>query len=250
MRRLVLSLLLLPALLLGAPNPATAQSDSPQVYMLYLTVDFADLPTWIENYQENEVPLLDSLVEEGTLMAYDLWVHDTGGGYNVRYNYVTPNWAAIGDFWDGYFARSGADEVEEWMSMVRDHQDEIWIIKDSNIPQGRSPSPVIYESSFHVAYSEQEAWGEDFAAHGKPALERAMEEGLIDAWAELVHNTGGVDNVRYIYWMESWDAIDDAVARIGEVRVELGQTMESARMIRGHSDNVWRAVSAMEAAGN
>ena len=240
MRRL--ALLVATALLIAAPDPATAQSDATRVYMMYFKVDFDDVPAWVDNYRRHEVPLLDSLVEEGTLLAYDLWVHDTGGEYNLRYNYVMPNWAAIGDFWDAYYARMGGDDMQTWLAMVQDHADEIWQISDSNIPAGRDPSPIIYESIFHVDYGGQGEWQADFAAHGRPALERAMEEGLIDAWAELHHDTGGSGNVRYVYWMDSWDAIDDALSGIGETRQELGQTVETGALIRAHSDDIWRTV--------
>lgn len=240
MRPLVL--LLAAALLLVAPPRLAAQSDAPRVYEMYFQVGFADVPAWIEAHRQREVPLLDSLVAEGTLNGYAFWLHDTGGEYNVRYNFVVANWNGLGALFDAYYARLGADGMEEWLAMVDRHVDQIWMINDGNIPAAVADAPVVYESSFEIDSGQQAQWNEDFAAHGKPALERAMEEGLITGWAELHHDTGGPSTVKYVYWLDSWDATDDAMARIAEIRTELGQEMESGRMIRSHSDNVWRTL--------
>lgn len=241
MRRL--ALLLATVSLLLAPNPTVAQSDSPRVYMMFFQVDFPDIPAWIEIHRQHEVPILDSLVEEGTLLAYDLWVHDTGGEYNVRYNFVAPNWDALGDFQEALYQRMDPGVWEKWFSMIRKHTDEIWAISASDIPEGGSMSPVVYESSFFVDFARQAEWNADFETYGRPALERAKDEGLIGAWAELHHDTGGPWNVKYVYWLDSWDAADDAFARMGEIQKELGRDPESGRMIRGHVDDVWRTVT-------
>lgn len=240
MRRLALLVAVVP--LLFAPAPSAAQSDNPRVYMMYFKVDIPDIPKWIENYQQHERPVLDSLVANGTLLAYDFWGHDTGGEYNLRYNFVVANWDGIDDFMNAYYGAVGPDIVQEWLSMVRDHMDEIWVVSDSDIPDGGSSGPVIYESSFQIDYGRQAQWEADFKEYGRPALERAMEEGLIRAWAELHHDTGGPWNVKYVYWLNSWDAADDAMARMGEIRAEQGQDMKSAQLIRRHADNVWRSV--------
>lgn len=240
MRRFVL--LLLPLLMLVAPGSVAAQSDAPRVYMMYFQVDNADLPTWIENHQQHEAPLLDSLVAEGLLETYDFWLHNTGGVYNVRYNLVVSNWNAIGEFMDAYFSRIDPGAMQEWGSLIQEHTDEIWVIGDSNIPGDASDAPMIYESSFHVAYGELEQWNADFEAYGKPAMDRAVEEGVIRGWANLQHDTGGPWNVRTIYWLDSWDDADDALMRIGQLRQELGQGMGNAGMIRSHADEVWMAL--------
>ncbi len=240
MRRLVPILVLASALL--APPPAVAQSDQPRVYMMYFTVDIPDIPKWIDNYQRKEVPLLDSLKEEGRLMAYDVWVHDTGGEYNLKYNFVLSNWNAIGDFMDAYYSRLDPDAVTEWLSTMREHTDEIWMLGDSHIPEGGSDSPVMYESSFHIDWSKQGEWGADFMKNGKPALERAMDGGPLVAWASLHHDTGGPWNVKYVYWVESWDQIDDLLMMLGEARQQSGMDVESLRAVRAHADNVWRSV--------
>lgn len=240
MRRLVL--LLLPLLMLFAPNPATAQTDVPRVYMMYFQVDLEDLPKWIENYEQHERPLLDSLEAEGALMNHDFWLHNTGGEYNVRYNFVVRSWGAIEDFLNAYYPRVDPGIAEEWSSMIVQHTDEIWRIGDTNIPDGGSDSPIIYESSSLVDYGEMEQYVAGFETYGKPALDRAVEEGLLQGWAELRHDTGGPWNVRMIYWLDSWDAADDALMRVGEIRQELGEDWEGGPMIRSHADNVWQSV--------
>ncbi len=159
MRRL--ALLLVAAALLLAPSPAAAQTDGPRVYAMYFQIDFPDIPAWIADYRQHEVPVLDSLVAEGTLQAYDLWVHDTGGEYNVRYNFVAPNWAALGDFQQALYQRMDPEVWETWFSMIQEHTDEIWAISDTDIPEGASASPVIYEASYLIDYAKQGQWEQD-----------------------------------------------------------------------------------------
>lgn len=237
-QRLIISLTAV--LLLLASGPAAAQSDAPRVYTMFFQIDSPDTPAWLELHEQYEVPLLDSLVAEGALLSYDLWMHNTGGRYNLRYNFLTPSWNAIGDFQDAYYERLASGVWPQFLSMVREHTDEIWRVGDSYGPEGGKPaSPFVYESSYHVDYGRQAEWAADFDRYGKPALERAVEEGLIEGWAEMHHDTGGPWNVKLVYWLESWDAMDEALIRLAEIRTELGEGMESGRTIRRHADEIW-----------
>lgn len=249
MRRLTSTLLFLPLLAWLAPNPAVAQSeesptppsDQLRVYEMYFKVDVTDLPAWVEFHQTHEAPVLKTLVEERILGGYQVWLHDTGGEYNVRYNLLTPNWDAIGDFVDAYYSRMDPAALEGAMSMVREHVDQIWVVGGRGFPPGwAEETSLVYEAAFQLDFAAGSQWNDDFVQYTRPALERAVEEGVIKAWVALGHDTGGPHNAKYLYYLEDWDQVDDALAFLNEVRVELGMTAESMAGLRGHTDEVWR----------
>lgn len=237
MRRFALIFTL--AALVFAPTPVVAQSDAPRVYSAFFKVDFPDIAAWIENYQQTEVPIYDALVEEGILTDYGLWVHDTGGEYNLRMNLVTENWDALGDFWDAYFERLPAGVMEEGGAMIRKHTDEIWVVATPPVAGGGGGA-FIYESAWHIAYDQLEAYDANFEEYAAPVLEQAVEDGLITGWAKLAHDTGGPWNVELLYWMDSWDNADDLIARLTANRE--GMDPELMRSARAHEDHVWRSV--------
>lgn len=244
MRRSVLTLLTLltlPLVPFVASLPIAAQSDQPHVYEMYFEIDFPDVPTWIEFYQTHEVPVLERLVEEGVLNDFGVWVHEAGGEYNVRYNIVAPNWASLGDFQDAYFSRMDPEALGGALSMVREHTDEIWVIGASSFPEGWAAG-LIYEAAYGFGFDGADRWNTNFQEFGQPALERAVDEGLIEAWASLNHSTGGDYTSKFIYWIEDWDQTDDALAFLAQTRQDMGAVMENARPITRHSDNLWRPV--------
>lgn len=236
MRRLALFLALVGTLC--APSLAIAQTDSPRVYIAYFKVDFTDLPAWIENYQEVETPILDGMVEEGILNGFGLTVHDTGGEYNLRMVLLTPDWGSIQDFWTAYYARMPEDAQASGGSMIRKHTDEIWVMTEQE--GGNAEQSLVYESAWSIAFDQLEQWNADFDRYSRPALQRAMDEGLISGWAKLDHDTGGPWNVKLIYWPTDWDTIDELIAML----VAGGEQMdpEAMRAALGHEDHIWRMV--------
>lgn len=243
MRRLVPTLLFLALLALAGPDSAAAQSsERARLYEMYFKIDFTDVPAWVESYQTHEVPVLETLVEEGVLTGFNMYIHDTGGEYNVRYNLLAPNWDALGDYVDAYFARVDEEALEGFTSMVQEHVDQIWVVGGSSFPDGWEDASLVYESAFQLDFAAGQRWGDDFSEYTAPALKRAVDEGMLKAWIGLVHDTGGPHGIKFLYWFDDWDQTDDGLNFINEVRQELGMTMESTRGIRSHVDNIWRPV--------
>jgi hypothetical protein len=241
MRRSAL-LLTLSAALLAPSSTAAQSSDVPMVYTQYIKTDFSDMPAWIEYHQQHEVPVLEALVDEGILLSFGLWAHDTGGEHNLRYNYVVPNLNGVTRAGAAYITRVDSAAFRSAMSMIREMTDELWIIGDGTIPDGSSPAPFVYESIFQVEPAGIEQWNADFQKFGRPGLERAMDEGLISAWAKLDHAIGGPWNIKQIYWLTSWDARDEFSALMGRTAQELGATTGGTATVRGHTDVIWSPV--------
>ncbi|MEJ2541065.1 MAG: hypothetical protein P8188_14020 [Gemmatimonadota bacterium] len=236
MRRLAI---LIPLLAIGlGPSPATSQSDAPRLYMSYFKVDFTDMPAWIESYQENDVPLLEAMVDEGLILGFGMWAHDTGGEYNLVSVVATADWNALGDFYDGYFSRIPPEAMTTTMPMIRKHTDEIWVIAHPRT--GNDTGTVVYESAWSVDFDQLEAWEADFERYTQPVLEQAVEDGLITDWARLTHDTGGPWNVKYHYWLNDWDDADELIQRIVEGQSQ--RDPDAMRAARAHEDHIWRVV--------
>lgn len=236
------ALALLAALLLPAAD-VSAQPNAPRVYSLNVKIDPADLSMWVEHYQRYDVPALEALVEEGDLLAFDLWIHHTGGEHSLRYNYIVPDFGAVAETGGRYMQRlapGGAASFGSLMSTIREMTDGIWYIGDSNLPDDRPESPYVYESAFQVEPAGLEQWKADFERYSRPGLERAMDEGLITAWARLDHSIGGPWNSKTLFWLDSWDAIDDVLELLGRTASELGAPSSGSAAVRGHTDMIWR----------
>lgn len=238
-------LLVMLAATLVAPGTAEAQPGVPRVYTMNIKLDRADLPAWIEYYQQHELPVLQALVDDGILLAFDLWRHTIGGEHTLRYNYVVPTFGAVAEVGAAFGQRADSATAAGFgaaVGTVREMTDEMWYIRDSNIPDGRSPSPYVYESLYQVEPVGRDRWNADFETYQRPALERAMEAGLLAAWAKLEHSIGGPWNYRYVYWLTSWDSADDLLEMLSRTAQELGATLEGSDRVRAHTDIIWRPV--------
>jgi hypothetical protein len=242
--RRVAPLLALAIALLSPPTVA-AQADVPRVYAMNLKIAEADIPAWVDYFQRYDVPILSGMVADRELLAFDLWTHHTGGEHSVRMMYVVPNFGAVAEMGSKYGPRmtpAGAAAFMALQSTMREMVDDVWYIGDSNLPDGRPESPFVYESSFQIAPGDLGQWKENFARYTRPGLERAMEAGLITAWVRLDHSIGGPWNSKTLVWMKSWDSMDEALAMLGQTVQERGAPADWRRMLRGHSDAIWRVV--------
>lgn len=91
-----------------------------------------------------------------------------------------------------------------------------------------------------LTFDQLEECNANFDGYSRPALQRAMDEGLISGWAKLDHDTGGPWNVKLSYWPTDWDTIHELIAML----VAGGEQMdpEAMRAGLGHEDHIWRMV--------
>jgi len=228
-------------LLLAAP--VAAQEDpGAHVYLAYYKIGFEDLEEYLTIYQEAEVPLLNTLVEEGVIRGFGLQTHNVGGDYNLRFALRTDDWASMGDFWSKHLERYGEQQPRAFAranEMLLAHTDEIWDITSSNVPTGAQFAHM-YDSKFQVAFSEMEAWNAAWDQVMVPMMDQAMADGVLGGWVIENHNTGGPDNWKIIYMFEEWDDIDDFFGRV------LPAAMSNPRMlglmgsaVQAHDDIIW-----------
>ena len=50
------------------------------------SVRFSDIPAFAALYRGAAVPIMETLVEDGMITGYGVWMHNTGGKYNLRWH--------------------------------------------------------------------------------------------------------------------------------------------------------------------
>ena len=68
-------------------TPGIVAQDAPQANRIYVAtymVNMGDILEYQRIYQEQGVPILEELVEEGMLVGFNMRMHHTGGEYTLR----------------------------------------------------------------------------------------------------------------------------------------------------------------------
>ena len=238
---IILAITILTAFPVIAHPGQNNQAPPVHVYEAYYKINYADLGEWTRLFYEDSVPILEQLQEEGILQGWSLYNHYTAGDYNVRFTARTWDWSALQQFWDQYLSRlaerTGSDDGA---GLLVAHYDEIWDIGETNVAQANGPHEYMITSSFQLNFGDMEQWNTLWTEHVTPALNQAMEDGLLGGWVLLAHNTGGHENWRILYFFDEWDDIDDLFARVyDEGDQEIMGRLD--RMILGHHDQIWQA---------
>lgn len=238
LRRLFLSLALTA---LFAPT-ILAQEEANRVYVAYYQVGYGDLGQWIADYQEHSVPVLQALVDEGMINGFGAQMHNTGGEYNFRQalrGNASTDWEA---FWAEYFARSmerSPEAIARGNEMIQAHEDEIWNIEEVVMAEEGAPFRYMYDTQFVVSFANLEAWNAMYAEVITPALQEALEQGILAGWVIESHNTGGRFNWKNLLLFNDWDDIDDAQTMFFEAA---GLDHPIWGLFSAHKDELWEAL--------
>lgn len=240
------------ALLFVCPPLAAQDAVEPtQVYLAYYKLNFADMEDWTAGYHKYAVPALEELKAEGVITGYGVWQHNTGGEYNWRFAARATDWAKFDTFWSEYLSRwseRAGEEADRYVAMIEAHKDEIWGLSEVQMvdePEGS----YLYDSHYQISFTDMEEWNKAWAEVVAPVLGQAMEDGILEGWARLSHNTGPRFNVKVLYLFENWDHMDDMFGRvIAAVTGDAERWQQIGGMIDAHDDVIWAAVP--EPSGN
>ena len=214
-------------------------TDPTHVYEAYYRVSRADLDEWNRLYQEESVPVLTDLQNEGIIQGWDQWQHSTGGEYNIRLSIRTYDWASFERFWDEFLSRRSESATRRGR-MILAHRDEIWNVNAVNAPADTEIG-YLYASTYQVNFPDLEEWNRLWTDVAIPILDEAMDDGLLGGWVLLGHNTGGPHNSKMMYLFENWDGIDDVFESLQETLAEEhAEDWETMNRLRGpHDDIIW-----------
>jgi hypothetical protein len=145
-------------------------------------------------------PVMDGLVEDGTLTSWGWYAHHTGGGW-MRLGYHTAD--SLQGAVDGIDAIQAAfdalpddddDADEDQMNFGQicyRHDDYIWrtVVGTGG---GGDASPEAGLSSYHVCdVAREERADEIVKEHVAPIMTKLVEDGKLMGWGWSVHEVGG-----------------------------------------------------------
>ncbi len=236
------------ALLLATPSLAAQQAEeqtATQVYVAQFKISYADLAEWIQIYHEHSVPILQELVDEGTIAAWNVRQHNTGGEYNWRFALLANEWSQFGEFWGAYLGRleERAPEASARIgAMIQAHYDEIWDLTEVNVLPD-SDYRYMYDAKFQISFAEMDEWNRIWTEVAGPILNQAMEDGILGGWVFEGHNTGGRYNWKVLYFFEEWDDMDDLFERVfSQLTADPELWQRFGTMIAAHDDVIWESV--------
>lgn len=230
-------------LALTAPGVFAQQElEGSRIYVALFNIRYSDIPEWAEIYYEHSVPVLEELVSEEMIDAFNIRMHHTGGEYNIRQGVIGDDDTDFEAFWEAYLERLEARDArafERLNRMILAHTDEIWNIDVANLPDPGT-SRYAYEAQFQVNFADWERWNELWDRDVLPAAERAMADGLLQGYVVEGHNTGGRFNWKVLYIFDDWDAFDEVEAAFFEA-APLDHPIWS--MFTAHRDELWQELS-------
>ena len=239
MLRLIVSLLTL--FVVVAPSGLAQEAPTPdRVYTGLYKISFGDIPQFMEDHNALSVPILDEMVQEGLLTAHNLRMHHTGGEYNLRLGLVVEEGINFEDVWAAFLGRAADRDPAAFARtnrMIQSHMDEIWDIQFANWPSGEE-TRYVYDAQFQVNFADLQEWNRYWTEDVFPALDEAVDEGMLQGYVVESHNTGGRFNWKILYLYDDWDVMDDLEARLFAA-VPLDHPIWS--MATAHRDELWQA---------
>jgi hypothetical protein len=211
------------------------------IYEAYYQIDRSDLDDWNRIHQTVSVPVLNALVEEGVIAGWSHWQHDAGDEYNVRLAMRSNNWAAFDTFWSEFLDRRSEIATAE-ARLIQAHKDEIWNVVDASNAPIDGELNFLYASTYQINFADLDEWNRIWAEAAAPILSQARQEGLLEGWVVLAHNTGGPHTSKVLYFFDSWDDIDDMFDLLTErLADEYPADSEAMTRLRGslHRDLIY-----------
>jgi len=206
-------------------------------------VRFSDIPAFAQLYRGVAVPIMETLVEDGMITGFGIWMHNTGGKYNLRWHLTGMEEVDFEEAWTeiiSQMAAADAEALEAFNRSVLAHKDETWNLGDRNV-ESPGNAAYVYENLFKVNRADLPEWNELWAGV-LPALDGAISDGLMRGYVVEEHNMGGEFNWNLVVFFDDWDVIDDAQAVFFE-NIPLDHPIWA--MAIAHKDELWSRLPEM-----
>ena len=244
-----ISVLALACVSLGLAGAAVAQDDeAPSVftYATYMVCDTGREAEFDAGWDE-AAPVLDGLVEDGTIRSWGYLSHVIGGKWRrIRYNQADSLQGAF----DGLDAMNAAlDEAlgpqnsDGASAPCPNHDDYIWERQaSSDVSGGRAD---VGFSVYYVCDITREARADEiFDEHMAPGLNQMVADGAISSWGWQSHVIGG--EYRRLQTMTAPDLESLLKARAAVIPMMYPENsaaaQEFAEICGPHTDYIWNVV--------
>ena len=222
-------------------NQATGESE--RISVALHNIRYSDIPAFAELYRGTAVPIMEGLVEDGLITGFGVWMHNTGGKYNLRWHLLGMEGTNFEQAWTAIISGIAAEDpgaLEAFNRSSLGHRDETWNLGMRNV-ESPDQASYVYENLFKVNRADlaewNQLWGDVLAG-----LDEAISDGLMRGYIVHEHNMGGEFNWNVVVFFDDWDTIDDAQVVFFE-NIPLDHPIWT--MALAHKDEIWQRLPEM-----
>ena len=222
-------------------NQGTVESE--RISIASHSVRFSDIPGFAALYRGAAVPIMETLVEDGLITGFGVWMHNTGGKYNLRWHLLGMEGTDFEQAWlriTSEIAATDPGALEAFNRSILAHKDETWNIGLRNV-ESPGDAGYVYENLFQVNRADLSEWNQLWG-DVLPALDEAISDGLMRGYIVEEHNMGGEFNWKINVFFDDWDTIDDAQVVFFE-NIPLDHPIWA--MALAHKDELWQRLPEM-----
>jgi len=246
-------ILLLPALLLATGTAVAQDDEAPEryTYATYLKCDTSNESLADDYVKETEAPVMDKLVEDGSLLAWGWLRHHTGGEWRrIRYHQADSLSGALAglDTISDAFEEAGAgDDVGVGVS-CKSHDDYIWQVESGTV--GTTERGTVGVSVYFTCKVTEESRADEIMASDfAPIYDKLVEDGKITSWGWQSHVIGGWFRRLFTMTATDYPALMDArgEALAAQFAEDNAAGAEFAGICANHHDYLWDIVHEKQA---
>lgn len=229
---------------------AATAAEEEQTRFTYATYFYCDsgLEDAADALMERDAPIIDGLVEDGTILAWGWLEHHTGGTWRrIRYHMtdsIDGAMTALTKMNDAIAEVHGEDDPagKAFSEACPKHDDYLWQVEAGTV--GEERGSVGFSVYHYCDINREDRADEIVAEHVAPILNKMVEDGKLTTWGWSSHVIGG--KARRLQTMTASDigtllkarqeAIDTVYAEESEAGTEFSE------ICGPHVDYVWNIV--------
>lgn len=245
MKKLLTRAILLQSWLLLAVAGTAQAADEPAesyVYGTYFVCDVTQQERADEIFKTLDQPFYDAAVADGTLTAYSLYAHHTGGKWRRGMFSVAPSIQALLDA-----QKKIGDQIDaknkklstEFGKICNSHNDYIWRNVAGNTGAGTvAPGKAVF-STYYVCDSREKQADAIVTQVFAPVYDKMVADKKLTSWGYLEHIVGGA--VRRVATMTSADmkSLMAARAELNQAFMDNPLSDTFTEICDSHDDYMW-----------
>lgn len=249
MRKLISGAVLLQGcVLLAVAGAARAEDKPPEafVYGTYFVCDVTQQERSDQIFKDVDQQFYDAAVADGSVSAYGLYAHQTGGRWRRAMFVVAPTIQALFDSQKRIGDQADAKNKkleDEYGKICNTHDDYIWRRVAGNAGT-TAPGNAVF-STYYVCDSREDQADAIVTQVYAPAYDKLVAEGKLKSWGWLEHVVGG--EFRRLATITATD-----LKSLMEVRASIVESQDNAlgdaftNICSSHADYIWE----VKASGN
>lgn len=243
-------LLLLPlALLFTTPTLAQDNEALPIFISSRYQCDMAGLDALVERHRERALPILQELVDDGTIISAGAARHQWGDEFNLLTWMSGTDMEAALAGWEAATSRYAELYPDDnlFIETCPKHRDQfsarqVWSSQENGPDIDPENPPTLAISSYICDFQAMEGIVDDYREKSMPIAQALVSEGALGSEGVYTHEWGGEWNLDITRTAADIGALDRALNTFGE-RYQSEHGAEAANLLeehcRAHKDNVY-----------